>query len=362
MNNSYNTDPSGVSSPLQGQIVTETKLINLTSETATQVFNGTYLSSVSFDTPSLLIKSPYLSKVELELLHCEIPVSFYNINYTNSYFKYQLDTDPITTVQVPVGNYNANSLIAELLTLINDANFTITISKITGKLQFHHNKTFIIYTDNQYSIGKVLGFNLGTSYSSNETPNYTLTAPYPLNLLGIKKINISSSRLITNNFTSGHGSNTLLHSLSVDQPAWGLLIYQNTSGIRFNLGNHEIHKIDLQLLDEDQNYINFNNINWSMLFCLHITYDYSLLTPSIVFSENRQLGSPSTVDWGRNPNTEPQKLPSVSPISKEDTVDWVLRQPSIGGGTPTRNPNTPIRNPNSKLEELLSELSALAKK
>ena len=256
-------------------MTTETKLINLTSETATTIFNGSYLSYIIFDTPSLLIKSPYITKVELSLLHAEIPVSFYTINYSNSFFKFKIDIDPIVEVQVPVGNYNANSLISALLLLIDDANFVITIDKINGRLRFHHNKTFIIYTDNQYSIGKILGFDLGTSYTSTELPNYTLTAPYPLNLLGIKKINISSSRLITNNFTSGQGSNTLLHAISVDQPAFGLLIYQNTSGIRFNLGNTEIHKIDIQLLDEDFNYINFNNINWSMLFCLYIHYDYS---------------------------------------------------------------------------------------
>jgi hypothetical protein len=248
----------------------------LTSETATQVYNGTYLSNVIFDTPSLLIKNPYISKVEISLLHAEIPVSFYTINYSNSFFKYKLDTGSIITQQVPVGNYNANSLISAILKIINDINFTITINKVNGTLQFHHNKTFIIYTDNQYSIGKILGFNLGTSYSSIETPLYTLTAPYPLNLLGIKKLNISSSRLITHNFTSGQGSNTLLHSLSVDQPSFGLVVYQNTGGIRFNLGNREIHKIDIQIFDEDQNFINFNNIDWSMLFCLFITYDYSL--------------------------------------------------------------------------------------
>ena len=266
-NNNYD-DPKGVvprhqAQLTQGQVV-ESKLINLTSETATQVVNGTFLSNIIYDTPSLLVKSPYITKVEISLLHAEIPVSFYTINYTNSFFKYKLDTDPIVTQQVPVGNYNANSLITALLALINDTNFTITINKVNGLLQFHHNKSFIIYTDNQYSIGKVLGFNLGTSYSSG-LPNYTLNAPYPLNLLGIKKLNISSSRLITQNFTSGQGNNTLLHSLSVDQPSWGLIVYQNNGGTRFNLGNREIHKIDIQILDEDQNYINFNNINWSMI-------------------------------------------------------------------------------------------------
>jgi hypothetical protein len=257
----------------------DSKLINLSSESATQFYNSTYLSNLSFDTPGLLIKNPYVTKVEISVLHSEIPVSFYTINYTNSWFKYKIDTGAIQIQQVPVGNYNANTLITALLTLINDINFTITINKVTGVLQFHHNKTFTIYTDNQYTIGKILGFNLKTSYVSSETPLYTLTALYPLNLLGIKKINIASTKLITNNFSSAIGTTSLINSISVDQPPFGLIVYQNTGGVKFTLSNTDIEKIDLQLFDEDFNYINFNNINWSILFCLYVTYQlpvYSL--------------------------------------------------------------------------------------
>ena len=257
---------------------TESKLINLSSESANHFYNTTYLSHLSFNTPGLLIKNPFLKKVELSVIHAEIPVSFYTINYTNSYFKYKLDTGPILTQQVPVGNYNANSLISALLTLINDANFQIIINKVTGVIQFHHNKTFIIYTDNTYSIGKVLGFDLNTSYTSTELPLYTLTAIYPLNLLGIKKINISSQNLITNNFSSAIGTTSLINSISVDQPPFGLIVYQNTGGAKFTLSNTDINKIDLQLYDEDFNYINFNNINWSILFCLYITYEMPAFT------------------------------------------------------------------------------------
>ena len=257
---------------------TESKLINLSSESANQFFNNSYLSNVSFNTPGLLIKNPLIARVEISVLHAEIPVSFYTINYSNSWFKYKIDTGPIINVQVQVGNYNANSLITELLTLINDANFTIIINKITGVIQFHHNKSFIIYTDNTYPIGKILGFNLNTSYTSTETPLYTLTALYPLNLLGIKKINISSQTLITNNFSSAIGTTSLINSISVDQPPFGLIVYQNTGGAKFTLSNTDINKIDLALFDEDFNYINFNNINWSILFSLYITYNIPMIT------------------------------------------------------------------------------------
>ena len=66
---------------------TDNKLINLTSETATQYFNTTFLSNLSFDTPGLLVPNPYIKKVELSTIHAEIPVSFYTIYYSNSLFK-----------------------------------------------------------------------------------------------------------------------------------------------------------------------------------------------------------------------------------------------------------------------------------
>ena len=264
---------------------TDNKLINLTSETATQYFNTTFLSNLSFDTPGLLVPNPYIKKVELSTIHAEIPVSFYTINYSNSFFKYSINNGTIFTKQVPVGNYNANSLISALLILLNDANFQIIINKVSGVLRFHHNKTFTIYTDT-YSIGKVLGFNLKTSYVSAETPLYTLTALYPLSLLGIKKINISSQTLNTSNFSSAIGTTSLINSISVDQPPFGLIVYQNTGGTKFSLTNKDINKIDLQLYDEDFNYINFNNINWSILFCLYITYEMPFFTINDIIKEN----------------------------------------------------------------------------
>ena len=257
---------------------TDNKLINLTSESADQYYNSTFLSHLSFNTPGLLIANPYIKKVELSTIHAEIPVSFYTVNYSNSFFKYSINNGTILTQQIPVGNYNANSLITALLTLINNVNFTIIINKVTGVLQFKCNQTFTIYTDNTYSIGRILGFNLNTSYVSTETPLYTLTALYPLNLLGIKKINISSQTLITNNFSSAIGTISLINSISVDQPPFGLIVYQNGGSIKFTLSNTDINKIDLQLYDEDFNYINFNNINWSILFCLSISYEMPAFT------------------------------------------------------------------------------------
>ena len=52
-------------------------------------------------------------------------------------------------------------------TLIGDFDFQITISNKLGILKFTLSNDFIIYTDNNCTIGTILGFELNTTYNSN---------------------------------------------------------------------------------------------------------------------------------------------------------------------------------------------------
>ena len=102
----------------------------------------------------------------MSLVNAQIPVSFYTINYTNNILKIALGVGSIQYLTIPVGNYNATTLISAIITLLNDSNFNIVISKINGLLTFSYNNSFILYTDNTATIGQILGFDLNTSYLS----------------------------------------------------------------------------------------------------------------------------------------------------------------------------------------------------
>lgn len=286
--------------------ITDTKLINLTSDTATQYNNSTFLSDLVFETKGLLIHDKKIVNVELSLIHAEIPVSFYTINYTNNILKIKFGTNADTLYTIPVGNYNANTLITQILSVINNSNFSIQLNKFNGKLTFNYNTSFIIYTNNSYSIGQILGFNLNTSYSSSSN---IINALYPLNLLGIKKLNISSSEIITMNYSSSMGMCSLLTSIPVDQPPFGLIIYENKSGIKHLIKNTEINKLDLQITDEFNNLINFNNINWSLLFSLVITYDLNIQIDSNNIVDNLPQQSTKIIGSTKSkPNSDLQQL------------------------------------------------------
>jgi len=286
----------------------ETKLFSVTSNSATTKNNSTFLSDVEFEANNF-IKDDGIINLDIALIHAEIPVSFYVINEYNNQFKFKLDTSSIITQSIPYGNYNSSSLITALKTAINDVNFLITISKITGKLTLQYNLPFIIYNDFSLSIGSILGFNENTINNSVGSTNpYTLTPPYMLNLLGAKKLNILSTEINTINYSSEVGTLSMLSSIAVDQPSYGLIIYENKSGIKHNLRIKDINKIDIQIVDENHNLINFNNISWSMLFCFYITRNnYNVENDFNSFIKEKELLIKSSENNNTKENTKENK-------------------------------------------------------
>lgn len=248
---------------------TESKLISLNSANGI-LQNSSYKSNVSFFMPGILKEHDDIIRAEISLVHAQIPVSFYVVNYTNNLFKFKLNTDPIQTVTITPGNYNANTLITEIKAKVAHNNFNIAFNKITGKLTFSHNQPLIIYNDFDYSIGTILGLDK-LVYTASVSP-YEILCPYPLNLLGIKKLTIMSNELITHNFTSGiMGGSNILAEIPNDAVLWGQISYNNYSNISHLLYNMVLENtFDIYIKDENNNFINFNNADWTLTFNLNI--------------------------------------------------------------------------------------------
>lgn len=201
----------------------DTRIISLTSQSANIQLNGSYLSNLRYNNNCGLIGKTETNIVhkQIQVLHAQIPYSFYVINYTNNVLQIKLGGGSVQTLTIPTGNYTGSSLIAALKSAINDANFNIILSGINGKLTFTYNASFIIYNTAAYSIASILGF---TSNSTNNSSSNTLTSPNPLNLLGIKTLQITSGNLVMNNFSSVQGGQTtLLCSIPVSSVPFGMI-------------------------------------------------------------------------------------------------------------------------------------------
>lgn len=247
----------------------DTKIVCLTSQSATVKRNDSFLSNVRYNLGVILKNDNDIIHRQVQLLNAQIPYSFYVINYTNNLFRTDL-LGSIVTYTIPVGNYNSSNLITAIKTALgNPAGFSISISSSNGKLTFTYTSNFTIYNNFQYSIGTVLGF---SSNSTNTSVANNLTCSYPLNLLGIKTLQIRSGNLIMNNISSIEGGQTiLLSSVPVSAVPFGMIDYTDKGNL-ITIYNTDLDDLDIDIIDgESGEYINFNNQDWCITLAFHTT-------------------------------------------------------------------------------------------
>jgi hypothetical protein len=253
----------------------DTKIVCLTSQSATTKFNGGFLSNVRYNLGTILRNDPDILHRQVQLLNAQIPYSFYVINYTNNLFRTNI-LGSATTYTIPTGNYTANSLITAIQTVLgNPSGLVVSVSSIDGKMTFAYTSNFIIYNNITYSIGYIFGFPDATTYTSTSN---SLTTTNPLNLLGIKTLQVRSANLIMNNISSVQGgATTLLQSIPVSCVPFGMIDYTD-KGNMITIHNDYLDDLDIEIIDgESSNYINFNGQDWCITLAFHITR--SILPP-----------------------------------------------------------------------------------
>ena len=318
---------------------TETRIISLNSLYANNKKNTTFLSDLDFYFKNVLKDETNIVRSTIQLVNAQIPVSYYTINYTNDIFKFAWNTvGNIINISITRGNYNSSSLITELQNKLLTAGytFTISISRITGIMTFSSTNLYYIFNN---PLGVILGFNTTLGSVFNGT-NWLLTAPFPLNLLGIKKLKIFSNALATHSFDSfGSGNNSLINTITVNSAPFGLIIYEMPTEPVI-LKSKTINTIDIQIYDEDNNFINFNNINFTLTFQLNIIRTQPVLTSPIktitdVLEQELQKidtdiqalqplvnGTNSLADQDNTDNTDNQENQDIDPSNTLDFLQY----------------------------------------
>ena len=266
-------------------IYTKNKLITLSSKYGIQQ-NGTYKSHLMFNFKNLLSDEQQILKSEVIVLNAQIPVSFYVINDYNNVLTISGSGILTTTITIDTGNYNANTLISELKSqfLTSGVVFSnIKINKNSGKLVF----TALLFTNYSFS-GSMLDI-LGTT-TSVESNSTVYRCIYPLNLLGTERLSIKSEKLAVQSVSSldYSFSNTLI-TIPVDVSPFSMISYTSQSDVNKNILNvRTVNEIDIQILDEDNNLVNFNNLDWNITLVIttEIQFDRQERTLNTILNNN----------------------------------------------------------------------------
>jgi hypothetical protein len=257
----------------------DSRIITLNSQYGIKQ-NTTYNSNVFFNMSGVLKDEHDIIEADIVLLNAQIPVSFYNLNYTCNILNYRINSTNKTITFIR-GNYNINTFIKELQTQFTNLGDTINISlnQTTGFLTFTGTANFTFLGTS--TMFRILGFYDGVDYSSTSN---VLNPPHTFNLSTITQLNISSDNLITHSFSSINVSN-ILYTISVDKPPFSILIYNcANNNTRVILRNSSVDAINIKIKDEYGSFINFNNQDWNLTFSINIKRRY-LEIPRYAFSE-----------------------------------------------------------------------------
>lgn len=260
--------------------IEDTRYINISSQhgmsrPAVGDYETSFLSNMVFSFRCLLKEEDDILYSYVDIVNAQIPVSFYNINYTNNVLAYSVGGGISRTLTLTRGNYFATTLIAELKAQFLAAGITmaITYDRAAGRLTFSTSQSFVFYATGSTVMG-VLGLSSTTNYSS--TAN-ALAAPFPISFLSIKKLRFVSNALATQSIGSFSSTgSSLFGTVPVNAPPFGIIQYDNVSGRKSFLRNKRIDEIDIQILDENNRYINFNNTDWAITLAITTTRQFKI--------------------------------------------------------------------------------------
>ena len=240
-------------------IKTKSRLFNISSGTGG--LNGTFCSQIQVTLPDLTFHQDNIQNAYLSVVHCEVPNSFYIVNYTNNQFVLNSITYTLTK-----GNYNVNTFITQLLTLI-PVGYAITYSSVTTKLTMTNASSFTINANSSSStINSVMG--LGTTSLSGTS----ITMPNVVNFIPLQRINFRSNFFNFGCYNTIDGSSDIFLPLQNNAGQNSVINYVNQTQHKFLIQDRSITSFVISVTDDYNRFINFNGVNWLMTIQIDIDY------------------------------------------------------------------------------------------
>lgn len=204
--------------------------------------------------------NPNTEEIHQIVLSGEIPYSFYNISpdVKNNEIVYNGGT----IYTLPTKNYDINELVR---VLTDDSTFplTATYDVYTMKITFTNNSGSAITINwNSSNSSKVMGYDgAGDIIINNTSSNSSVDV---IDLATVHSLFIKSNASSSMVFSTRKGFSQTIQKVSIDVNS-GEIIYLNQNDSRTPTILHSnIDFLDLRITDQNNNLVNFNNINYEL--------------------------------------------------------------------------------------------------
>lgn len=244
----------------------------LDSRNATTYYNDSMNSSIVFNFEEGIRMPPSAISLSISILNFTCPISFYQINSSNNLII--LKVFGISNfIRFPNGNYNVNTFMS-YFNSIAPAGIQISINL--------DNNTFLLQCSSYFQIEplstlfNVMGFKKNTLYSSDSTINskYIIRSPFCCNFSGINSFNIKVSNISTKNINSFDNCvSSIIATVPVNGQQNNMIFYNKLHDYDFVVNTHILDYLQIDIQDDLDNYIDFNNQNWNMTILFKSMYN-----------------------------------------------------------------------------------------
>ena len=278
---------------------------------------GLLNSHLFIDLAEPITINPLTEEIHQIVLSGEIPYSFYNVSADakNNTIVYETNS----TYTLPSKNYDIEELVK---VITNDGSFPFNASydKYTMKITLT-NSSGSTKTINWGSstANKVLGW---SSESGDEviTSGGTTISPNVIDLATIHSLFIKSNASTNMVFSTRAGFSQTIQKVSIDVNS-GFIIYLNQNDSRqHTILNNNIEALDLRITDQNNNLVNFNDINYEITIGF-LVYPINKIKTNPREIGNRARGVSSGADARNRPFTPMNIVRNNQNIDEDENVE-----------------------------------------
>lgn len=254
----------------ENQLIRTSLTIKLSTQSSAGIClnqDPNYKSSFQYSIPAINFHEEDVAYAYYSVNHAVIPVSFYNINYTNNLLSISILSDTgfeTYTYAFPYGNYNANTFISKFKEVLG-TNWTISLDTITNCFTIATSLAqFKVLASS--TISSVLGFSetISSQYYASTTTlfNNKITFPRICNFLPLPRIHLRCANLANSLMVGKNNNHTdILVSIPNDSKMNGVITYHNFAKSSTLIDVPFLQTFIINITDENGNLINFNGLS-----------------------------------------------------------------------------------------------------
>jgi hypothetical protein len=331
-------------------------LLFVRSKEVDQITTG-FNSDMNINLEAQISRNNALQDIHIQLSSCEIPISFYN--FSSNLNNINLFVDGVSSLVLTEQNYSIDEMIDEITASSFPYSATINYqkAKITLTNTDATSHTINFSETSSKNLAKALGFNRTDVVVGS---GGSITSDDVINLNTIHSIFIHTNLPVTNVITTTNNNyRNIIQKIPVTKSFGDVLNYNPYQSSLFStiLNINQINAFRISLRDQNDNLIQFNDVNFeiSFLFEIHMPSNIETnLTGSEAPISGRRRGIPTIITQTTTQPTSVGQTKIITPATNNTSIQQKKSIPVQQLGffsQPKKTPNIEMNIPSSNLEE-----------